>query len=306
MQWFDRRSLLPLVLACLAAAAGLAADDPPAEPAADPGISVIRDEHLRQRLTAALERMDSEKRTRKVPDLLREHPKGPVELSLPDPYDKDLSGPDLYRRLAAGTLIVGSRYRCKKCSQWHLGEASGFLISADGALVTNHHVLTAEDREAILAMDARGTAYPVVGLLAEDPVHDVAILRIEGRGFSPLPLAPSDPLPGTEVAVLSHPDNRYYMYTTGVVSRWARPTEAKGRGGSAEDGDTMCITAPFAPGSSGAAVADRRGNVLGIAQRISPILRPKEEHQPEYAAMVVQMAVPVRWVRALVKQVPAK
>jgi len=204
-------------------------------------------------------------------------------------------------------VIVGGRYKCKKCTHWHLNTASGFLISTDGVVVTNRHVLATGDLEAMAVMDGEGTVHAVLELLAQDETHDVALIRIAGKGFRPLPLAVKAPAPGAEVAVLSHPNSRYWMYTTGHISRIAEWADSK-----TPDirFPVLCITAAFAPGSSGAPVTDRAGNVLGIATRIQPVQQAKSDdgHKPEkegeakpaageYTAMVIPMAVPVRWVK---------
>ena len=55
-----------------------------------------------------------------------------------------------------GVAIVGGIYKCTKCSNWHLGTASGFFISSDGILVTNHHVVAAADRETFVVMSGDG------------------------------------------------------------------------------------------------------------------------------------------------------
>lgn len=273
---------------------------PAAAAGAAPDSLTVQDQNVQRNLMAALNELAAAKRTRTVPDLLKEEAPASLAPVLVEPATRDLAGPDLYRRLCESTLILGARYKCKKCSQWHLSTASGIVLTADGAVLTNWHVLGTEEREAIVAMDVHGKVYPVAALLARDTEHDLAVLRIEGAGLTPLPLAPEDAVPGTEVAVLSHPDNHYFLYTTGVVSRWAESARNHDLP-AARPFTVLCITAPIAPGSSGGPVVDRRGNVVGVAEQISPIIRPKGEHQPEYAAMVIQMAVPVRWVRALLR-----
>ncbi len=288
---------LRLALLALAIVGGFC---PPARAEEDPEVS---DEGTRRAFLAELNALADAGKTKTAAALLEEKPASSPDLALAGPGTETLDGPALYRRLREGTVIVGSRYKCKKCAHWHLSAASGFLISADGAVVTNRHVLANPDLEAMAVMDGAGKAHAILGLLAEDAAHDVVLLRIEGSGYAPLALARGATPPGTEVAVMSHPNSRFWLFTTGVVARVAEwvDAHAKPPGRFA----VLCITAPFAPGSSGAPVTDRQGNVVGIAQRIMPILQAKEQEpqpqqpQGEYTAMVIPMAVPVRWVRAL-------
>lgn len=269
--------------------------------AAQPAVS---DDAITQKLLAEINALAEAGKTRKAADMLAEKREGPPVVALAEPAKEELDGAKLYRRLKESTVIVGSRYKCKKCTHWHLNAASGFLVSADGVVVTNRHVLSSPDKEEMAVMDGEGKVYAVEKLLADDEVHDVALLKIAGSGFKPLALAAGEPEPGSDVAVMSHPNSKFWLFTTGVVSRvqeWSNPA-----GMPAARYPVLCITAPFAPGSSGAPVTDRRGNVVGIATRITPILQAKD-HDPqhkdaggEYTAMVIPTAVPVAWVKALV------
>ncbi len=286
-------SLLALaLLGCSAAAQPAAAPEP------------VSDDAIQQSLLREINALADAGKTRKAADLMAEKREGLPEVKLAEPSKEELDGAKLYRQLKESTVIVGSRYKCKKCTHWHVNAASGFVISSDGVVVTNHHVVASPDKEEMAVMDGEGKVYAVEKLLADDGVHDVALLKIAGAGFKPLALAAEAPEPGSDVAVMSHPNSKFWLFTTGVVSRvqeWSNPA-----GMPAARYPVLCITAPFAPGSSGAPVTDRKGNVVGIATRIMPILQAKD-HDPqakgdpgEYTAMVIPTAVPVEWVRALV------
>jgi len=262
----------------------------------------VADEAIRSSLLAELNSLADAGKTRLAADLLAEKPEKPPQVTLAAPATEELDGPRLYKRLRESTVIVGGRYKCKKCSNWHLNAASGFLISADGVVVTNRHVLASNDLEAMAVMDGAGKVHAVEGLLAQDDVHDVVLLKIEGNGHTPLPLAREEAAPGLDVAVLSHPDGKFWLFTTGVVSRISEWSDSHRK--PPVKFPVLCITAPFAPGSSGAPVTDRRGNVLGIAVRITPIMQakgddPEHKHEGgEYTAMVIPTVIPIAWVRA--------
>lgn len=270
---------------------------------------VVSEDGIRHELLDGINRMADDRRTRTTAELLAQKPTGPAALTLPAPRERELSGRELYRAMRGGTAIVGCRYKCKKCSNWHLNAASGFFLTADGVVATNYHVLNDEMKDAMGVMDGHGKIHPVTALLAADPAHDLAFLQVEGSGFEPLSLALEAPQPGDDVAVLSHPESHFWLFTTGVVSRWVDWVEPGG-GAPAERYPALCITAEFAPGSSGAPVCDRRGNVVGVAQRIFPLIeqpREKVEGKPPqgptstYTAAVIRMAVPAKWVAALTR-----
>lgn len=290
----------PLAALLALALAGCAAT---AEEPKPPPLPPVADDAIPQALLKEINALAEAGKTRKGADLLAEKREGLPEVKLAEPAKEELRGPALYRRLRESTVIVGSRYKCKKCTNWHANAASGFVIGADGVIVTNHHVIASPDKEEMGVMDAEGRVYGVERLLADDPVHDVAVLKIAATGLKPLPLAVERPEPGSDVAVLSHPNSKFWVFTLGNVSRiqeWVNP-----HGMPAGRYPVLCITASFAPGSSGAPVTDRAGNVVGIATRITPVLQAKEgdahkEGAGEYTAMIIPTAVPVEWVRALV------
>ncbi|MBI5366477.1 MAG: trypsin-like peptidase domain-containing protein [Planctomycetes bacterium] len=287
--------------------AARADDHEEAVPEVAPEHLSVQDEGLRKKLDAALADLGDRGGSARVTELLKQGPSGGAGAAAatpPQPSVKDLTGPELYRRLAESTVVLGARFRCKKCTRWHTSTASGFLVGADGLVATNYHVLSEEGKDpkdVILALDRHGVVYPVRALVATDPGHDLALLRIDGGPFTPLPLARTDPEAGEEIAVLSHPDGRFYLFTTGVISRMAAFADPRNRFLRAP-AETICITAQIAPGSSGGPVTDRRGNVVGVAQRIAPIVQTPDGAGSRYTAMVIQMAVPVSHLRALIEK----
>ena len=198
-------------------------------------------------------------------------------------------------QLGDAVVVIGTLYRCDKCSEWHLGISTGFMISAEGACVTSYHVVDRPETETLVAMTASGEIYPVREVLAADPKHDVAVLRLAGRGFSALPLG-RDPLPGERVRVLSHPDGRFYSLSAGIVSRtYLR----RGKQGPAP---MIEVTAAFAKGSSGAPVVDPSGAVVGIASNTHSIyyVDDKKAHgKKQNLQMVLRRASPVSALRRL-------
>jgi len=195
----------------------------------------------------------------------------------------------------SAVVVLGTLYRCGRCERWHLGISTGFMIGDKGACVTNHHVVDRPETETLLAMTADGRIHPVREVLAADPLHDLAIIRLEGSGFTRLPLG-RDPGAGTPVRVLSHPDGRFYTLTTGVVSRTFAAHRKLGKATVVE------ITADFAKGSSGAPVVDASGAVVAVAANTHSIYYEEHKHDSGGAKklqMVLKRSSPVSALRRL-------
>lgn len=175
--------------------------------------------------------------------------------------DKPLSPEEVGERVRASVFLFGSVTGDKENGFDQGRMATAWAATADGVLVTNWHVFDQiEDDEWYGAMAADGKVYPLVEVLAIDKAADVAVVKIAGKGLTPLPLADKPAKVGAWVGVLGHPGDRYYTFTQGHVSRYSTYTE---------DDDTktrwMSITADYAYGSSGSPVVDKFGNVVGMA-----------------------------------------
>jgi serine protease Do len=217
------------------------------------------------------------------------------QLKLPSPSSRRLDVAEAVRRIEAAVAVVGTFYDCGKCSRIHMSTASGFFITADGAFVTCRHVLSSYRTNghgmAVLTRDGR--VCPVTAVLACDPLHDVIVLQVAGTGFKALPLARKDASPGTPVTVVSHPSQRFFAVSTGILARQAEENR--------EDGlyRFASITADFAKGSSGAPVCDPTGAVVGIVNNTQSIYYSVESGQPQNFQMAVKNCTPVSALRAI-------
>ena len=195
-----------------------------------------------------------------------------------------------------GVVVISSVYKCDKCDEWHLGGgATGWVLAEDGLVVTNHHVVSKADREAYGVMALDGTFGEVVEVVAANREADIAVLRVKGEGFQPLPLAKEVSV-GEPVHVISHPDGRYFTYTAGRVSRLYK----RGRG---RPTTWMAITADYAKGSSGGPVFNDRGEVIGMVSSTNTIHYDSKggdkDKQKGPAQMVVKNCVSLQELRNL-------
>ena len=100
------------------------------------------------------------------------------------------------------------------------GMIEPFAITADGAIVTNHHVVEGvqPDERALVATAANGNVYVVKEILAANKLNDIAILRLElpdGEKLTPAKIA-DRAIPGEDVYAISHPVSRFYTLTKGL------------------------------------------------------------------------------------------
>lgn len=239
------------------------------------------------------------------------------------PGDTALSPEDLYERALKSVCIVGCIKKPTKPDGvyddgWF---ATAWALTADGIFMTNYHVFDEPTDMVFGVMTASGKVYPVVEILACDKLADLAVFKVAGGSFTPLPISPTPPRVGAWTGLLSHPGNQPFTFTQGSVTRFTRNF-----GGSESVGERwMSISNDYGGGSSGGPVFDRFGNVVGVAcltsnidhedtvKPVAPKPEPKPDPKPEVnpeplgvepsrVQMVVKLVVPVDRIRRLIGQ----
>lgn len=138
-----------------------------------------------------------------------------------------------------------------------MGQGSGFIISADGSILTNHHVVGDADRITVNLADGR--EFPA-NLVGTDPRSDVAVIQIEGENLPVLPLGNSDTLAeGEWVIAIGNPFGLSHTTTIGVVSATGRNVV-----GIADYEDFIQTDAAINPGNSGGPLINIQGEAVGI------------------------------------------
>lgn len=146
-----------------------------------------------------------------------------------------------------------------------VSSGTGFLISADGMVVSNRHVVGDEQAE-YSAVLADGTELPVQ-VLGRDPLNDIALLKIEGKDLPYLEFADSDQAQvGEAVLAIGNALGEYSNTSTaGIISAKGRQLQASGPGfGSEALVDLLQTDAAINPGNSGGPLLDLDGKVLGM------------------------------------------
>ncbi len=141
----------------------------------------------------------------------------------------------------------------------HPGLGSGFVISTDGYVVTNNHVV--EDALSIKAGFYDGLELNVA-LIGTDPSTDIAVLKLYDGDLKPLQFANSDMLqPGQIAIAVGNPMGLQHTVTTGVVSALGRTLRANN--GRLID-DIIQTDAALNPGNSGGPLLNSEGKVIGV------------------------------------------
>lgn len=137
---------------------------------------------------------------------------------------------------------------------------SGFVVTSDGYVMTNHHVVDGADEIIVRLNDRSEYEATVVG---SDESSDVALLKVDGEDLPTLPFGNSDLLkPGEWVVAIGSPFNFDYSVTAGIVS-------AKGRSFSQQQYVPFIQTdVPINRGNSGGPLINMRGEVVGINSQI--------------------------------------
>ncbi len=173
-----------------------------------------------------------------------------------------------------------------------VGSGSGFLISADGYVVTNKHVVsdTAADYTVILSDEKE---YPAK-VLALAPNNDIAVLKIEGDSLPFLELGDSDTLrPGQTVIAIGNPLGEFAnSVSRGIISGLGRSVTAGSMFGETETLQNIIQTdAAINPGNSGGPLFDIEGRVIGINVAVAQ------------GAENIGFALPVNSIKRIVEEV---
>jgi tetratricopeptide (TPR) repeat protein len=163
-----------------------------------------------------------------------------------------------------------------------IATGTGFLISSDGYLVTNAHVVKPGTKA--IAKTEDGRVFEIRGVVDYDAKNDIALLKVDGKGLPHLSLGKSASLEvGEHIAVVGSPLGLEGSISDGVISAF-RNDESGRR--------LIQITAPISPGSSGSPVLNASGEVIGVA---TLLLRGGQS---------LNFAVPVEAVKSLSTKKP--
>ena len=149
------------------------------------------------------------------------------------------------------------------------GSGSAVVLSGEGHLVTNAHVVGRLSRGEAAFADGSSGPFAVIG---RDPLSDLAVLRTGVQVPDPPEFGDADRLlVGSLVVAVGSPLGLEGSVTAGVVSALGRSMPARGRTASRLIEDVIQTDAALNPGNSGGALADSRGRVVGINTAVAGI-----------------------------------
>ena len=177
-----------------------------------------------------------------------------------------------------------------------IGSGSGVVISSDGFIVTNHHVI--EDADELKVITSEGLSYPAE-LVGSDPLMDIAVLEVDTVDLDPMEFGSLETLRvGDPAVAVGNPlglDGGPSV-TAGVISAFDRSLVT-----DFFEGDTLYgllqTDAPITRGSSGGALADSRGRLLGVTTAIG---------LADVGAEGLGFAVPVSLLEGIVEDLMAE
>ena len=168
------------------------------------------------------------------------------------------------------------------------GYGSGFFVGP-GQIATNYHVIKGAARKYVRVVGGEKW-HAVESVIATDAEHDLAILKINGINLTVLPLANSDKVEiGEEVYAVGNPKGWEGTVSNGIVS------SIRGEGNN----KWIQITAAISPGSSGGAVLNTKGEVIGIATLADFSIDPNSKIN---RVQNLNFAVPSNYLKALLRK----
>jgi serine protease Do len=158
------------------------------------------------------------------------------------------------------------RYRQKGTEKKQIGAGTGFIVSTDGLIVSNKHVVAEQEAEYAVLL-SNGEQY-IGEVLARDPLNDIAFLKIKGDKFPYINLGDSDKikLGQTVIAIGNALGEFQNSVSTGIVSGLKRSITAGNQYGQVvEQLDNVIQTdAAINPGNSGGPLLNLQGEVIGV------------------------------------------
>jgi S1-C subfamily serine protease len=193
----------------------------------------------------------------------------PESVSVPKAETTDFELLDAYSHAVASTVreagpaVVHIQARSENRNRG--GSGSGFLISPDGLLVTNSHVVHEAAQLRAQTPDGRESRAELIG---DDPDTDLAVLRIDLPDLHHLPFADAEKITVGQIAIaIGNPLGLDNTVTAGIVSALGRTFPA--RTGRLID-NVLQTDAALNPGNSGGPLLNTRGQVIGVNTAIIP------------------------------------
>lgn len=147
-----------------------------------------------------------------------------------------------------------------------MGEGSGSIISEDGYVLTNHHVVDGSQDGGDIQVTLNDGTRMAADFVASDAATDIGVIKIrDASGLPTIRFGDSEQLNvGQQVVAIGAPLGLSGTVTSGIVSALDRPVRASQGGGESSLIDAIQTDAPINPGNSGGPLVDMDGNLIGM------------------------------------------
>jgi putative serine protease PepD len=150
------------------------------------------------------------------------------------------------------------------------GTGSGFVISADGYIVTNNHVAGPAAKDGSIDVTFADGKTATGKLVGASPDYDLAVVKVDRTGLQTVPMGVSHDLKvGQSVIAIGSPLGLQGTVTTGIVSALDRPVTAGEGGGDTSFINAIQTDAAINPGNSGGPLINASGEVIGVNSAIA-------------------------------------
>jgi serine protease Do len=188
---------------------------------------------------------------------------------------------DVFNKVSPSTVAItteavvdtGNTFLGARQQQVSEGAGSGIVISKDGYIMTNKHVVPA-GTNSVTVITSDGHEYKNVKVVARDPTNDIAFLKIDGAtNLNPAQIGDSNQVhPGQQVVAIGNALGIFRnSVTSGIISGTGRPLTASDESGASSEQleDMLQTDAAINPGNSGGPLVNLKGEVIGMNTAVS-------------------------------------
>ncbi|MFE6506264.1 trypsin-like peptidase domain-containing protein [Nocardioides sp. NPDC057767] len=197
--------------------------------------------------------------------------------------------------------VLPSVVKIEVTSQQGSGSGSGVVISSDGTILTNNHVVELAANGGTVTVDFNDGTKASAEVLGTDPLTDTAVIKAKDvSGLTPITIGKSANLTvGQSVVAIGSPFGLDSTVTTGIVSALNRPVNVGvDQNGAATVYPAVQTDAAINPGNSGGALVDLNGNLVGINASI----RSGGASSEDAGSIGIGFAIPIDEIRPIVEQ----
>jgi putative serine protease PepD len=204
---------------------------------------------------------------------------------------------------AVAAKVLPSEVKIEVSGSTEAGSGSGIIISSDGLIMTNNHVVAIAGKSGTIKVDFNDGSQADATIVGTDPLTDTAVIKAQGvSNLKPATMGKSSQLAvGQSVVAIGSPFGLDSTVTSGIVSALNRPVNVGSDSqGNATVYPAIQTDAAINPGNSGGALVDLAGNVVGINASIRSTTSDSSDE--EAGSIGLGFAIPIDEVMPIIEQ----